>query len=368
MPSLEWAFRQDLGSAEKLALVYLCSEASGTGLGSIDRTKLTEALGVKARSVQRIIKNLKDAGFLTEKSEFYVISAAAGAVIGPDGKLKHAADHAPSARRMLDAHDTEPAAERFQDQAFLAEEVADAVADRLNNFEARMGERIDRLVMFHVERTNEPDPLPPDPVKENPLYGTLIDAGVEPPRAYVLSEQDLGNDYDDGPVNGTAGEEYPDSETGRYERVLRILDGPEALISKATLTSWGEIERAENKHTTKGEHDAFLDLYQAIVQCARDNAGRLSIDDFCNIENYKAHRAPWDAPTPPELGDAEIDAEISTMLNEIAGANNPQCTVQPCTEERGEDGVKRYEPLLAYHHRVKAKHQQMLMQKEMGII
>ena len=48
-------------------------------------------------------------------------------------------------------------------------------------------------------------------------------------------------------ARGTDGEEYPDSETGRYERVLRILDGPEALISKATLTSWGAIETAENK-------------------------------------------------------------------------------------------------------------------------
>ena len=306
-------------------------------------------------------------------------------MIGPSDPVRELAsdsakllpDPASHGRRMLDAHDTEPAAERFQDQAFLAVEVADAVADRLNNFEARMGERIDRLaIMFHVEHASEPDPAPPDPVKENPLYGTLIDAGVELARAYVLSEQDLGNDYeaydaagDNPPADySPIFEEYPDSETGRYERVLRILDGREALISKVTLTSWGEIERAENKHTTKGEHDAFLDLYPAIVQCARDNAGRLSIDDFCNVENYKAHRAPWDAPTPPELGDAEIDAEISTMLNEIAAANSPQCTVQPRTEERGEDGVKRYEPLLAYHHRVKAKHQQMLMQKEMGII
>ena len=70
MHSLEWAFRQDIGSAEKLALVYLCSEASGTGLGSIDRARLTEALCVRTRSVQRILKNLKDLNFLASHVEY----------------------------------------------------------------------------------------------------------------------------------------------------------------------------------------------------------------------------------------------------------------------------------------------------------
>lgn len=384
MHSLEWAFQQELGSAEKLALLYLCSQAGGCGLGTIDRPRLTEALGVKARSVQRIVKNLKDEGLLAEQGDFYVVGSAGG-VVESGGILNDAAGHAPIGRRGLDARNDEALARQVaaavaekltvfetrviatgDDANALGTTIADAINDTLNNFEARMGERIDRMALFHVEPDSGPTP-PPDPVTENPLYGTLIEAGVDKDRAYVLSEQDLGNDYNYDEAT-PAGDEYPDSPTGRYERVLRILDGRDALIAKETLTRWGEIESAENKHTTKGEHDAFVDLYPAIVQSARDNAGRLSIDDFCNVENYKAHRAPWDAPAPATATEPEIEAEIATMLSEIAAANSPLCTVQPRTEERGEDGVKHFEPLLAYHHRVKAKYEQMLMQKQMGIV
>ena len=138
MHSLEWAFRQDLGSAEKLALVYLCSEASGDGLGSIDRARLTEALGVKARSVQRIVKNLKDEGFLVEQGEFYVVGSG-GLVIEAHGILKHAVDHAPSA-----SHHVEASSDGLQinvNTEAIAQELGDYLSYQLNNFEARMGER-----------------------------------------------------------------------------------------------------------------------------------------------------------------------------------------------------------------------------------
>ena len=397
MRIIEWAFDQEVPTAEKLVLVYLAFNASSEGIGHLDRVNLASSTGYKNRSIQRLLKSLRDSGHLRNHGIWYVLGD-----INQDKKFE-ALEHLPEQPvQIVNSTDTVPVSTSIPvDTDAIAQAVGDHVIDQFANFEHRINESLARLATFHVE--HEPEPEPPDPVIENPLYDQLLGGGMAITRAYALSKADLEMGEDTGPpvgdADGTAlrsawadlkmgkdtghmpdyqqvfvdaGEDgYADDEPGRYERILDILHGSDAgdADGNALRSAWALIELQENKHTVKGEQAAFLLLYPQIVAAAKANVGKLSISDFCNAKRAAQGGAPWDQElSPVDKDDPALELEIGVMLAEIDATGNLQCQVQPRTTEKRDDGTVVQETLLGFHRRVRAKHNQMLQLKEMEIV
>ena len=371
MRIIEWAFDQEVPTAEQLVLVYLAFNASSEGIGHLDRVNLASSTGYKNRSIQRLLKSLRDSGHLRNHGIWYVLGD-----INQDKKLE-ALEQLPAPVQIVNSTDTVPVSTPvIIDIDAIAQAVGDHVIDQFANFEHRINESLARLATFHVE--HEPEPEPPDPVIENPLYQQLLDSNLTPERAYALSEADLKMGEDTGrmpdyqQVFVDAGEDgYADDEPGRYERILDILHGSDAGDADGTAlrSAWALIELQENKHTVKGEQDAFLLLYPQIVAAAKANVGKLSISDFCDAKRAAQGGAPWDQElSPVDKDNPELELEIGVMLAEIDATGNLQCQVQPRTTEKRDDGTVVQETLLGFHRRVRAKHNQMQQLKEMEIV
>lgn len=369
----DWAFEQQLPTAEKLVLVYLASHANSAGLGALDRESLMLHTGYKKRSIQRLLKALRASGHYRELGKWYVIGK----------KVSDRIEPLPSKVPVLgldnaQAGDSVPAFDADAIGEAIAKHVIDAAEyhmDQLQNFETRFAQQVERLALFHVERQEVPAAPPPDPVTVNPLYQQLIDQGMAEKRAYALSQADLdmGEELDsEAPAAvDNADDAYANTASGRFDRILDILHGSEAKAhdSREGRVEWSTLEREENKHTVKGEPDAFELLYPAIVVAAKANVGKLSMAEFCNPANVAAGLAPWDVEINPiDKDDPALMAEITVMLAELEQANDPRCQVQPRTKEIGDDGVERTETVLGFHRRITAKHQQMLNMKTMEIL
>ena len=77
MDLVEWAFVRDLPTAEKLVLVYLAHNANSVGLGLMDRGALERATGYKKRSIQRLLKSLRDDAHLEDIGPWFRIGPSA---------------------------------------------------------------------------------------------------------------------------------------------------------------------------------------------------------------------------------------------------------------------------------------------------
>ncbi len=370
MRMIEWAFEQDIPHASKLVLVYLAANASAEGVGRMNRKDLMQATGYKTRSIQRLLKDLRNAGYLEIVGPWYLCGDMAPRKLdGESAKLlAKEIGQLPDALAALKAPDVRQFPPPVAAEA-IAHIVGDYVVDQLASFEARIGQRLDAFAVFHVEQEIKP---PPDPVIENPLYEQLIDSGMERPRAYALSERDLemGEELDNeaAPVSD---EDYPDSIVGRFERIVDILHGADAseMATSSNFDGWERIEEAENKYTVKGEPAAFLLLYPAIVDAARAGVGKYTISDFCDPKRAESGDAPWDKEINPiDKEDPALEVDITRMLGEIEATNAPNCQVMPRTTEKYDDGSVVQETILGFHRRVKAKYNQMLQLKQMEII
>lgn len=372
MHLLEWAFAEDVPHAEKLVLVWLAWRANADGLGLMDRAALAKATGYKPRSIQRLLKSLRDSMLLAETGRGYWYR------IGPlhtRGLAKQIAELPEDMRPVPPGlygggPITTPLAIDAED---IAQTVGDYLVDQLANVEARLGQRLDRLSMFPVEHDAQPEPPPPDPVKENPLYQELLNLGKPESVAYALSEADL-NIEDDLALAGTqppaaTSEDYEDSLDGRLQRIADILEGAASTGGQGLRDTWAALEAEENKHSVKGERAAFLNLYPAIVSAAKANVGRMTLAQFIDPQRAARGAAPWDTENSPvDKNDPELAREIQVMLQELEACGDPRCTVQPRTKELGDDGVTREETLMAFHRRVTAKYNEMLNLQNMGII
>lgn len=370
MRILEWAFEQDLPTAEKLVLVYLASNANLAGVGPMTRGPLANATGYKKRSIQRLLKSLRDSGHFHEHGDWYAVGAPPLSDALIDQLAEFPADMRPEPPITRDTSYS-PKVEDWPIFESLAQTVGDYVLDQFANFENRITEHLERLAMFHV--TAKPEPPPPDPVLENPLFRTLRDAGVDPVRAYDLSLADLNMDEEhDNDTPPALGAEviYEDNEIGRCSRIADILQGTTGLRpTPLLLHDWRELEALENKHTVKGEVDNFELIYPAIVAAAHARAGQMSIEEFIDIDSVEQGCAPWDYEiNPVDKEDPKLMAEIAQMLIELEAANNPSCVVHGRTVEKLDDGGEVTETLLSYHRRVEAKYREMKKLKAMGAI
>ena len=412
MRMIEWAFEQQLPTAEKIVLVWLARNANSAGVGLMARDALEKATGYKKRSAQRLLKSLRDSQHLVEHGIWYAIGNAGLGTIARDGELAQlpdavtlspaaegaAADEDEAWKRATAALAAHAPVEPINADAIgeaIAKHVADAgefMLDQLQNFEVRLASQLTQLALLHVEHNPTLAP-PPDPVIENPLYGQLIESGMGEARAYKLSETDLaiGEDLDSetppvasdgGPIEYKelfdAG--YADDAVGRYERIVDILHGAQASEYGGIERhlKWQELETVENKHSKSGEIEAFLLLYPAIVAAAKANVGKLSIDEFLDphVESRPGFKQAvthgiyvWDQEIDPlDKDDPACLAEIAVMLAELEQAHDPRCEVHARTSEEGEDGVVRQETVLGYYRRVKAKHYDMIKLRTMGVL
>lgn len=384
MRMVEWAFEQDLPVAEKLVLVYLAWNANSYGVGPMDRSELISATGYKMRSIQRLLKSLRDRSMYRDAGFWYVIGHLTIDTDVPElpEDMMPSLPVVPGVAQMLEIIDG-PAGS--VDAEAIAQTVGDYVIDQFANFEKRMIDHLNSLAgseRFHVEP-------PPDPVLLNPLYEELMGfSDLTPERAYALSQADLEMGEDEGRLQvhdfseqrpdyqpifeAQPGAEatYEDNAVGRCSRIADILQGARGLRpTPLLLHDWQELEAGENKHTVAGEVDAFELIYPAICAAAAANAGTMSIEEFINPKAVADGVAPWDKElTVPGMDDEIMLAGISAMLIDLERAHDPRCEVHPRTTEKGDDGEVLEETVIAYYRRVKAKYDQMEMLKSMGAL
>lgn len=420
--ALEWAFAAPIPHAEKLVLCYLANEVSNAWIGAWDRPAMGEALRYKRRSMQRLIKSLRDRGYLADVGDHWYRLAPEAAEIASTsteavaeleqqrptcechGVVDCPAQHGgrPMTLRevaddeggLLDRDELERAAELLSGRMIDA---ADYTVDQLNAFEARFGQLLGRATLGLQDRLDQflaalgevaHAAPPPDPVREDPVFKQLVASGTDEAEAYLVvqallerrAQQGHTPNRDKAPPAQTApnapgaaipSKAYADTAEGRFLRVWDVLHDqaptPEALADLLPL--WQDVEDGENRHTVEGETEAFLLLYPAIVEAARRYRGRAPMRDFLDPKAIAQGRAPWDRdPSPAPAEDAALQAEIQLMLAELEQAHDPRCTVGPRTTEKGDDGVMRTETVVAYYRRVKAKHSEMRKLKAMGVI
>lgn len=411
---IDHAFIADVPTAEKLVLLFLASRANAVGVGAWDRALLERATGYKRRSVQRLLKSLRDAGLLVDIGHDWYRLDLRPTVLPRKELQPHQELTLPPGDELPDppapgsimtlaecaAAEGGQAAAGFEHEAQAAGEMiaakmldaSDYLMDQLAAFESRFAAQIDRLAMLHVEHSAPAPEPPPDPVKESELYRRLAALGVDEAEAYRLAQAELEQlaaaavtapESDTIPPDPPAerelptgmardpdiGMRYTDSAAGRALRIAHLLEGQDRELSAVDLKAWAELEAGENQHSIDGEVPAFEQLYPAIAAAARQHAGRMTFAQFIAPEPIADGRAPWDmdpAPTPDE--DAVLAAEVQKMLGELNAANDPRCAVQPRTVETLEDGTKRTETMLGYYRRVRGKWQQRRKLKEMGVI
>lgn len=395
---IEWAFSTELPTAEKLVLVYLAWRANHAGVGLMDRDELARLTGYEKRSVQRLLKRLRDLKLLTDGGPWYVLLATDAPGLAPatidalpppvDGAGPAPAGGLPNAFNAAFPPDqVEAVADRI---GAAIQDGAEFLVDQLDNFQGRLaselvrGSRLFEEVLLAAQRLAPQTPPPPDPVAEHPLYAQLLGMGMAEDLVRTTVQAQMDRDAAAGepvktiiPVKpilvGTPKRDaYTDDVSGRFMRVWDILHDhpPTEDVLLELGARWSMLEDEENKQSVAGESvTAFEQLYPAIVEAARQRKGQMPMREFLDARAIAECRAPWDQdPRPAPAEDAVLEAEIRQMLGELNAVNDPRCKVQPRTKEKGDDGVTRTESITGYYRRVKAKHAEMLKLKQMGAL
>ena len=202
-----------------------------------------------------------------------------------------------------------------------------------------------------------------------PIYLQMIEAGVGEEIAYQASLSTM-TDKPEPEVQtsvpaSTEYKQYPDTPSGRLQRVADILIEGDANVPAMITAAWQTLEASENKHSVEGEMPAFEQLYPAIVSAARQNVG-MDLGEFLDRDKISNARAPWDFAGPTGTDDRVLEAEIQVMLAELEAAAHPQCQVMPRVVEKREDGGVNEESLHGYHRRVSQMHKQLKRLQMMG--
>lgn len=402
----DWAWMQALPTPEKLVLVYLAERVNTAGIGLWDRAELEAQTGYKPRSVQRLLKVLRDEKRVEDRGPWYQL----GNAWQPDGPLPDPQETAAVRHgRPMTLQAIADAEGGGELRAPIDEaEIGEAIAARITDAADYLGEQlatvlhkfsgeIDRLAMLHMEQREflerppaDPPPAPLDPVKENPLYRQLLDQGLPEEWAYRLSREhlELAAAVDDrgkgkgeiahqaqpapaGDAQAPGAQPYADTPAGRCERVKDALTGPDNRRPPTAeeLDAWQYLEQLENRFTVTGEVDGFLLVYPAIVAAAQREAGRMTLLEFIEPTAVDAGQAPWDQdPDPTPDADEHLEREVARMRAELEQANDPRCQVQGRTIERKDDGSTVQETMLGYYRRVLAKYREMQKLREMGVL
>ena len=394
-----WAFRQQLGTGEKLVLVYLASQVSSNGVGLMHRGGLAQATDYEPRSLQRILKNLRDAQLLYDSGDWFALDAKrmggeVPALPPTDLAVQSPVTPAPAAGgQLLNPDEIEAAGETI---AKHITEAADAHLTRFNDVSLRLLQGIEKIAqaarVWEQSVADAVAPPPPDPVRESTHFRVFMSSGfMQEDEAYDLAKKRLEAEgvlpspaaagdnarsirRADTPARAAAaasgtgaqpagGRSYLDTPLGRFERVRDILDPAGVAPWADAMAVWTRLEVGENKHTVEGETDAFELLYPAIVTAARRCAGTMTLAQFLDQKAILQNRAPWDlASGAAGPSDQALQAELGAMLEELERVNHPMAQAPPRTV----DGALT-EPLAAYHLRVKRVHQQLKMLQEKGI-
>lgn len=421
---VDWAFRARVATAEKLVLVYLATRANYAGVGLMDRNELQSLTGYEKRSVQRLLKSLRDSKHLTDGGPWYVLTTVPGetSAAWPDPAAELAPATIDALPPPMDGQESGPlSGPLMRSGGVLSEEEIDKAGetignhvkdgaeylmDQLHNFEARLaglfvrGAQQLEVVLASAQRHDiQPVPVPPpDPVRESDLFKSLItllppevayatakaqlesiaakDAKVEDTEELLLAEVARRKGKSITPVfvglESKRVQAYSDDPAGRCTRVWDILHSrlPDQAEFAELMRTWLKLEEDENKFNVKGESTtAFESLYPAIVAAARERAGNLSIWEFLEPKAIEQGRAPWDQdPTPAAVEDVVLQAEVNQMLAELAATHHPGCQVGPRTVEKREGGGTYSETIVGYHRRVKGKYAEMKKLKAMGVI
>jgi hypothetical protein len=391
---IDWAFQAKVPTAEKLVLVYLATRANYAGVGLMDREELQRLTDYERRSVQRLLKALRDAKLLADGGPWYILTppeteqGLPPATIDALPPPQEGGPVSPAVGPLLASGEADAVAERI---GAAIQDGAEFLVDQMSNAEARLAQLFVRgaqqleVVLASVQTHYVPPAPPPDPVKESPRYVQLLDLGIAEDLAYstvkaMLEREGQAKDAEafQGAAREAAGQKvstpkrdaYSDDVSGRFMRVWDILHDkpPTEAVLLELGAHWSLLEAEENKHSVKGESvTAFEQLYPAIVRTAHEQAGKMTMRQFLDGRAIAEGRAPWDRdPSPTLAEDATLEAEIATMLRELTAVNDPRCRVGPRTTERGDDGVKRTETIVGYHRRVSAKYREMLKLKDMG--
>lgn len=403
---LGWAFtakhsseERELNAGEKLVLVYLAAQVGADGMARLDRDQLAKVTDYEPRSLQRILKSLKDTGLLiVTDSGWYGLGAADAANTPPAALLEvtltrtQVIDQAAPAISQADAEAA---------GATIAEcvtEAADLLMARLNDFGGRLAGRLVELVASLDGVRAAP---PPDPVLTTPLYLALVEQGIAEEQAYAtakkLMDQALSNaPAGDGhtrsmrspePVRAAAAvgsgaqgvtgggsqlsTRWPaGSIEERFERVWNVLHGkpPSEEAFGELFAVWEKLEEDENKHSVEGEPSAFELLYPAILKAAGRVRATMTMREFLDPKAIATNRAPWDSGEPGTLPtDGQMATEIATMIEALERANHKQAQAPARVTEKGDDGVTRTENLATYYLRVKRVYQQLQHLQQMGV-
>lgn len=387
---IQWAFARSLGTGEKLVLVYLASLVSAAGVGRMDRAALAAATDYEPRSLQRLLKTLRDTGLLREQDGWFslVFSHDTPFTEVPPADLHPGAAVSPprAVTAGLSADELEAAGETI---AHHMTEAANAHLVRFNDVSLRLLQGIEKIAQAaRVWEENLADavaPVPPDPVRESLHFKAFMTGGVLTElEAYELARNRLISEgllpaaaalppdaaqpakvttlVPRGATPARDSRQYLDSPLGRFERVRDILDPAGVEPWADAMAVWTRLEASENRHTVEGETDAFELLYPAIVTGARRWVGKMSLAEFLDEKAIAANRAAWDHAPAGVSNDPLLQAELGTMLDELERAGHPMCQAPPRTV----DGALT-EPLAAYHLRVLRVHQQLKKLQEMGV-
>lgn len=404
---IQWAFAQELKLGEKLVLVWLAGQVGAAGVARLDREALAKATGYQSRSLQRALKDLRDADLFRDNAGWFCLGPNANAALPPTadlpaaGEIPELAGKALKIIGMLSQAEVDEAGEAI---AKAITEAADAHLVRLTDVNLRLLQGLELMAqrariwedsVAARELAAVPPEPPPDPVLVSTYYRELVSSGfLTEAEAYGIAKKRLEDkaevDAVDVPAagrvpmlaplihkgNDTAKPvgvvsphkvEYLDSALGRFEKIRDILD-PSGGPWADAMTVWQRLEDAENKHTVAGEMPAFELLYPAIVMGARRWAGKITLADFLDEKAIAANRAPWDfAPAGLEVSEAHLNADIDRMAGELERASHPMCQLTDRTVEKGEDGITRTESVAAYHTRVLRIYQQLKKLQEMGV-
>lgn len=377
---IQWAFARSLGTGEKLVLVYLASLVSAAGVGRMDRAALAAATDYEPRSLQRLLKTLRDTGLLREQDGWFslVFSHDTPFTEVPPADLQPGAAALPAgATADLSPDEIEAAGEAI---ARHMTEAADAHLVRFNDVSLRLLMGIEKIAqaarVWEASVADAVAPPPPDPVRESVHFRAFMSGGVlTESEAYELAKKRLEAEglptiEPAAPVSlapkpkqqAVDRKVYMDTALGRFERVRDILDPAGAEPWADAMSIWTRLEASENKHTVEGETDAFELLYPAIVMGARRWAGKMTLAQFLDEKAIAANRAPWDFAPAVANNDVEIQAELGAMLDELERVGHPMAQAPPRTVEGS-----LTESLAAYHLRVKRVHQQLKKLQEMGV-
>jgi hypothetical protein len=388
-----WAFSQsELNAGEKLVLVWLAWHA-GNGAALMQREQLAAVTEYEPRSLQRILKALRDRGMLHEADGWYSVGQTPGneAPAFPPQELDRVQVTA-LVRQVADGialispDEIEAAGELI---AKHIAEAADGHLNRFNDVSLRLLQGIEKIAqaarVWEESVADAVAPPPPDPVRESVHFKVFSSSGVmNEDEAYDLAKKRLEAEgvINRAPVADTAvaistaslvrkhatpardSRQYLDTPLGRFERVRDILDPTGAEPWADAMSTWTQLELAENKHTVDGETEAFELLYPAIVTAARRAAGVMNLAQFLDPKAIQQNRAPWDtaavdanAPTEQQL-----QGDLATMLDELERASHPMAIAPARTVEGS-----LTESLASYHLRVKRVHQQLKKLQDMGV-